>query len=80
MGAVKSKTTVCYEIFRELRRERIGHFDKTVCVLVHPDVATLLLEDGKNTIERLENELNKKILIKVDHNFDQEDYQIAPLQ
>ena len=80
VGAVKSKTTVCYEIFRELRRERISHFDKTVCVLVHPDVATLLLEDGKNTIERLENELNKKILIKVDHNFDQEDYQIAPLQ
>lgn len=80
MGAVKSKTTVCYEIFRELRRERTSNFDKAVCVLVHPDVATLLLEDGKNTIEKLEKELNKKILIKVDHNFDQEDYQITPLQ
>ena len=80
MGAVKSKTTVCYEIFRELRRERIINFDKAICVLVHPDVADLLLEDERNTIEKLEKELNKKILIKVEHNFYQEDYQIIPLQ
>jgi len=80
MGVVKSKTTVCYEIFRELRRERTINFDKAICVLVHPDVANLLLEDERNTIEKLEKELNKKILIKVEHNFYQEDYQIIPLQ
>jgi ribonuclease G len=80
MGVVKSKTTVCYEIFRELQRESVSNLAKKICVLVHPDVADLLLEDEKNTIERLEKELDKKIIIKVDHNFYQEYYQIVPLQ
>jgi len=79
-GMVKSKTTICYEIFRELRRERAAHFEKKICVLVHPDVANVLLEDERQAIETLEKELNKNIIIKVDHNFHQEYYQIIPLQ
>jgi ribonuclease G len=79
-GMVKSKTTICYEIFRELRRGRAVHFEKKICVLVHPDVANVLLEDERHAIETLERELDKNIIIKVDHNFHQDYYQIIPLQ
>ena len=80
LGVIKSNTTVCYEIFRELKREKAGNLSGTICVLVHPDVADRLLQDEKNTIERLEGELGKKIVIKVDNNLYPEYYQILPLQ
>ena len=80
LGVIKSGTTICYEIFRELMREKAGNLSKTICVLVHPDVADRLLQDEKNTIERLERELGKKIVIKVDNNLYPEYYQILPLQ
>ncbi|MBN2687390.1 MAG: Rne/Rng family ribonuclease [Deltaproteobacteria bacterium] len=80
LGVIKSTTTVCYEIFRELMREKTGTLSRMICVLVHPDVADRLLQDEKNTIERLERELGKKIIIKVDHNLYPEYYQIMPLQ
>jgi len=79
-GVIKSKTTICYEIFRELRRERASTLQKKICILVHPDVANLLLEDEKSTIDILQEELNKQIIIKVDQSFYQEDFQIIPLQ
>ncbi len=75
-GSVKSKVTMCYEIFRELEREGYNTIAGTLCVLANPDVANLLLEDEKNTIEKLERELNKKIVIKVDKSLHQENYEI----
>jgi hypothetical protein len=42
-------------------------------------VANVLLEDERHAIETLERDLNKNIIIKVDHNFHQDYYQIIPL-
>ncbi len=75
-GAVKSKVTVCYEIFRELEREGIHSPSGTLCVLANQDIANLLLEDEKDTIEYLEKTLSRKILIKVDRGLHQENYEI----
>ena len=75
-GTVKSKITVCYEIFRELEREGSGALSNTLCVLANPDIANMLLEDEKNTIETLERNLKKKITIKVDKSLHQENYEI----
>ena len=79
-GLIKSKTTVCYEIFREIEREGIRTLATTLCVLANPDIADLLLEDEKNTIEKLEEKLKKKILVKVDKGFHQENFEIIALQ
>ncbi|MBW2544415.1 MAG: Rne/Rng family ribonuclease [Deltaproteobacteria bacterium] len=46
-GSVKSRTSVCYEIFRELEREAAYDIAETLCVLVHPDVAELTASTGK---------------------------------
>jgi len=79
-GLIKSKTTVCYEIFREIEREGIRTLATTLCVLANPEIADLLLEDEKNTIEKLEEKLKKKILVKVDKGFHQENFEIIALQ
>lgn len=78
-GAVKSKATMCYEIFRELEREGSNTPCGTLCVLANPDIANLLLEDEKNTIEKLEKNLNKKIVIRVDKSMHQENYEIVTM-
>ena len=78
-GAVKSKLTVCFEIFRELEREGANTPSGTLCVLANPDIANLLLEDAKDTIEQLEKMLNRKILVKVDRGLHQENYEIISM-
>jgi ribonuclease G len=79
-GTVKSKMTVCYEIYRELEKEGLENIRSTLCVLANPDIVKLLLEDEKNTIEKLEAKLKKKIIIKVDKSFHQENYEIISIQ
>ena len=79
-GAIKSKITLCYEIFRELEREAANNPSKVLCVMANPDVANLLLEDEKNTLEKLEKNLKKSIIIKVDRSLHQENYEIISMQ
>lgn len=80
MGLIKSKTTVCYDIFRELRRTAAAGTGKTLCLMVNPDVANILYEDETHTIERLEKDLGKKIQLKVDTSFHQDRFDIIVLQ
>jgi ribonuclease G len=78
-GLIKSLKTICYDIFREVEREGIQSLAGTICILANPEIADLLLEDEKNTIEKLEEKMKKKIVIKVDKNFHQENYEIIAM-
>jgi ribonuclease G len=75
-GVLKSKTTLCFEIFREIRREAMNVPSKTIVVSLHPAVADYLYEEERYAIEALENRLKKKIIIKVRSAFHQEEYEI----
>jgi nitrite reductase/ring-hydroxylating ferredoxin subunit len=46
-GYVKSKISVCHEIFRELRREMLDLRGTKVMVSVHPQVADLLYDEER---------------------------------
>ena len=46
-GYIKSKTTVCHEIFRELRREMLDIRGTKATVTVHPQVADLLYDEER---------------------------------
>ena len=46
-GYIKSKTTVCHEIFRELRREMLDIKGTKAMVSVHPQVADLLYDEER---------------------------------
>ncbi len=76
-GFVKSPTTVCYEVFRELRK--IGSLKKGcgVVLTAHPAVINMLYEDEREGFEEIEKEYNLKVMLKANKNFHQEYYEVA---
>jgi len=78
-GFIKSASTVCYEIFRELRK--IGSQGKTgkIMITAHPDVTDLLYEEERERLEEIELMYSFKSVIKADKNYHREYYEIVTL-
>jgi len=79
-GRIKSRASICYEIFRELEREAAHGTTRTFCVLVHPEVEQWLLEEENQVLRNLETRLNRKILVESDASFHRETFEIIPVQ
>jgi ribonuclease G len=78
-GGVKSRKTICNEIFRKLEKETISDLSEAVSITVHKDIANVLLEEERSAIEKLESLLNKKINITVNDQLHRERYEITYL-
>jgi len=78
-GFVKSPTTVCYEIFTELRRIALTKKNCKIMVTAHPYVADLIYEDEREGLEAIEKENGFKIILKAESNFHQEYFEVATL-
>lgn len=76
-GFVKSPTTVCYEIFRELRKIGSTKRNGKVVLTGHPIVVDLIYEEEREGLENIERENNLKIIVKADKNFHQEYYELV---
>ena len=76
-GYVKSSRTICYEVFRELRRAFTGAEEKKALVTVNSVVADMLYDEERQGVEELEKEFQKKIVIKADPNLHQEQYEVV---
>ncbi len=64
-GSLRSRQTVCYEIFREIQRECSRAAGKdTVYVNTHPSVADMLYSDEFPTLEAFEQRLGRRIVIR----------------
>jgi ribonuclease G len=71
-GYTKSKTTIAYEVLRQIRREGHAFADDTIVVHTHPEIAELLASADNEFIEALEKRLQKKIQIRPRERFDLE--------
>ncbi|MCS6914154.1 MAG: Rne/Rng family ribonuclease [Myxococcales bacterium] len=80
-GYLKSKTTVAYEVLRQIRREGHAIREDSIVVSVHPQIAELLATSDQQYLEDLEKRLQKKIVIKPRERFHLERYELrgAPL-
>jgi len=76
-GYVKSKISVCHEIFRELRREMIDLRGTKVMLTVHPQVADLLYDEERRGLEELEKKFKKRITVRAKPGFHQEQFEVA---
>ncbi len=77
-GTLKSKRTVCYEIFRDLEREHAAGPEKgQVHVLVHPDIDNVLREEEQESVMDLERRIGKRIIILPNSGFHLEQYEIS---
>ncbi len=75
-GYVKSRTTMVYEVFRELRREIRDLPGYRLTLQVHPDIAALLYDEERHGLEELERLFEKQISITVRPNYHIEQFDI----
>ena len=77
-GSLKSKKTICYEIFRDLEREAATSMeDGNVYVNVNPEVGNILKEEEQESIMDLEKRINRRIIIITKEDFHIEQYELS---
>ncbi len=77
-GSLKSKKTICYEIFRDLEREAAHSSEGgDIFVLVNPEIDHILKEEEQESIIDLERRINKRIIIIERDTLHVEQYEIS---
>jgi len=75
-GFIRSKVTVVFEIFREIRREAPNFAEPTLVVNCHPEVAKMLQNEERTELRYLMDRYNKSIQVKAQPNYHQEQFEI----
>lgn len=75
-GVVKSVTTVCYEILREITKAMKKSKGPKVSVFAHPEVSAQLTSEDFAIIEALEEQFGKHLSIRADNSYHVEQYEI----
>ncbi|MBW2317525.1 MAG: Rne/Rng family ribonuclease [Deltaproteobacteria bacterium] len=75
-GYLQSKRTICYNIYRDMRRESSEMTGQSITLKVHPETAELLLGEEQRMIESLEKWLNKEIIIHPESQFHLEQWEM----
>jgi ribonuclease G len=76
-GRLKSPTTVCYDIFRDLEREMASGDGGKVYLLVNPEIERVLKEDERDSVVELEKKINRRIIIIGKEDFHLEQYEVS---
>ncbi len=76
-GFLKSRRTICYEIFRKIERESADVIAPGVTISVHPDISEMFLNEEARQIELLERKINKQITIQSRSELHLEQYKIS---
>jgi ribonuclease G len=75
-GAIKGKLTVAYEIFRQVRRQAPHLREKVMVVHCHPEVADLIYDTERDTLEELEASTQKRLVMRARGSFHQEQFEL----
>jgi ribonuclease G len=76
-GQVRSRQTVCYEVFRELQRESTRSLQgATLFVNVHPSVADLLYGEEFAQLEQIEQKLARRVVVRALQHVHPEKYEV----
>lgn len=75
---LKSKQTICYEILRELERDRRDLAGKEFTVIAHPEVVARFCEEDRGPLEAVEDRLHARIQMRGEPSFHLEQYEFAP--
>jgi ribonuclease G len=63
-GWLKSKNSICYQIFRQIEREAWEIPGDDLTLQVHPEIAGLLLDEEQPVMEELEKRIAKRISVE----------------
>jgi ribonuclease G len=79
-GYVKSRSTVCYEVLRDLRVAARKEEGRQFEVSLAPEVARLLLEEEKGSLDHLETTYKAKINIIANSDFAMDNFEVRVAQ
>lgn len=77
-GFVKSPRTLCYEIFRKIKK-LAKHGGEKIIVTAHPSVAEILSDEEQLGLEAIENQYGVKVIVRENSNLHQENYEVTVL-
>jgi len=75
-GMLKSRRTICYDIFRNIHRNAQTAGGNTVTLRVHPRIADMLSKEEELTVAQLEHDTEKRIIIAPAKDMHIEKYEI----
>lgn len=75
-GRVKSVTTVCYELLREINKAMRRSKGSRISIFAHPEVSAQLTSEDFEVIESLEEAHSKQLQIRADNSYHIEQYEI----
>ncbi len=78
-GYIKTATTVCYEIFREILRESRQFDAKEFLVLAAQDVVDLFIDEESESLAELQEFINLPIRFQVENLYTQEQFDVVLL-
>ncbi len=78
-GHIKSLTTICYQLFREIVAEARAYPCEKLMVIAHPSLIDLMLGEESEDVAALEVFLGKEISFKSDDSLSPDYYEIALL-
>ncbi len=78
-GYTRSALTVVYDIFRDIRRIGRAAGQQTVVLGTHPQIVNMLQDTEPEALERLQRELNCRILVNADPLLPLEQYDVVVL-
>lgn len=76
-GYVKTASSVCYEIFREILREARQFAAKELLVLAAQDVVDLFLDEEKESLAKLQEFIDLPIRFQVENLYTQEQFDVV---
>jgi ribonuclease G len=75
-GFLKSRSTVCQEILREIQRDIRDLRGENILVDVHPNVANFMYDEARCEIEKIERRFNKRIIVNGKSDYHLEQFEI----
>jgi len=78
-GRIKSQTTLCYQLFREVVAESRAYPCNKLMIIAHPVIIDLLLGEQSEDVARLEKFTGKEISLKSDSELAPEHFEIVLL-
>jgi ribonuclease G len=75
-GWLKSRSSICYQVLRQIEREAWESQRDNVVIRVHPDIAGILLDEEQPALEELETRIGKRIAVESKDHIHIEQFEI----
>lgn len=75
-GRIRSRATVCHDIFRELVRQSRRYPPGDLVVSANPEIAAILTEDKIDTLTKLEASIARSVVVEARSDFHQEAFRV----